>query len=117
MNRTGVCQAYAYGYMYIMEKLGIECYVTSSNAMGHAWNIIEIDGSYYHVDVTWDDPVRDRFGQVGHSNFLLSDAAIKETEHHDWIDQIWYAIVPNMTMHIGLRWIRRLFYRMRMLTI
>ena len=88
MKKIGVCQAYAYAYMYIMEKLGIECYVTSSDEMGHAWNIINIDGSYYHVDVTWDDPVADRLGLVNHKYFLLSDTAIKGDEtqgdHYGW---------------------------------
>lgn len=88
LNETGVCQAYAYGYRYIMNRLGIECYVTSSDSMNHAWNIINIDGSYYHVDCTWDDPVYDRLGLVSHHNFLLSDTAIQQGDdnsaHTGW---------------------------------
>lgn len=90
MNGTGVCQAYAYAYKYIMNSLGIECYVTSSDAMNHAWNIINIDGSYYHVDCTWDDPVYDRMGLVGHGYFLVSDQSIQtprgggQNTHYDW---------------------------------
>lgn len=22
----------------------------------HAWNLVRIDGDWYHVDVTWEDP-------------------------------------------------------------
>ncbi len=84
LNNTGVCNAYAYAYKYLVNKIGIECYVTSSEDMNHAWNIIDIDGEYYHVDATWDDPVRDRIGLVRHEHFLVSDSEMKELEHFGW---------------------------------
>lgn len=86
MKGTGVCQAYAYSYKYIMNMLGIECHVTGSEEMNHAWNIINIDGAYYHVDCTWDDPIYDRLGMVGHTYFLLSDQKIQEgnSPHTGW---------------------------------
>ena len=85
VNGRGVCNAYARAYEYFMTRAGIECYTTSSTAMNHAWNIINIDGSFYHVDCTWDDPVRDRFGQVGHEHFLVSDRKMQEElEHYGW---------------------------------
>lgn len=84
MNRIGVCQAYAYAYKYIMNRLGIECHVVSSSAMVHGWNIIKIDGAYYQVDCTWDDPVGDRFGLAAHKNFLVSDEVIQSEGHYDW---------------------------------
>ena len=86
MNRTGVCQAYAYAFYYLMSKFNIECYVTSSDSMNHAWNIIKIQDAYYHVDCTFDDPVRDRLGQVEHNYFLCSDTVIQDEnhEHNGW---------------------------------
>ena len=83
-RKTGVCQAYTYAYQYIMNQLGMECYVVESSNMNHAWNIINIDQHYYHVDVTWDDPIYDNFGRVKHLYFLLSDEAIKNSKHYDW---------------------------------
>ncbi len=89
INGVGVCQAYAYGYQYILCKLGLECYVTSSSSMDHAWNIVGLDGEYYHVDCTWDDPVADGLGMVRHSYFLLSDETISDASvtgqaHYGW---------------------------------
>ncbi len=79
VERIAVCDGYANAYAYIMEnKLGIPCTIVSSDPMNHAWNMIEIDGAWYHVDVTWDDPVWDRIGRVGHNYFLLSDQAISQ---------------------------------------
>lgn len=81
MRGIGVCQSYAFAYMYIMNALGIECHFVPSTEMGHAWNLIRVDGSYYHVDCTFDDPVTDRFGLASHRYFLLSDAAISQNGH------------------------------------
>jgi len=74
VNGIGVCQSYAYAYMYLMNLEGFECYVTSSDSMNHAWNIVNVGGNYYHVDVTWDDPVPDEPSMVFHDYFLKSDA-------------------------------------------
>lgn len=82
---VAVCDGYAKAYQYIMNyKLGIACYHIGSSTMKHAWNMIEMDGKYYHVDVTWDDPISDRIGGVQHNNFLLSDAGIAATGHSGW---------------------------------
>lgn len=82
VNRTGVCQAYAYLFQYVLNVKGIECYTTASDSMGHGWNILQINGNYYHVDNTWDDPLSDKYGAAKHKYFLLSDTAI--SDHYDW---------------------------------
>ncbi len=81
---TAVCDGYAKAYGYIMDKLGFTSYVVSSSAINHAWNLLEIGENYYHVDVTWDDPVWDCIGRANHRNFLLSDTGITETGHRGW---------------------------------
>ncbi len=60
INRQSVCAGYAKAFQYICHRMGYFCtYVTGSIRSGgdHAWNIVRIDGNYYHVDVTWGDPV------------------------------------------------------------
>lgn len=91
VQKTGVCQAYTIAYKYIMQNvLGIPTRIATSWDMGHAWNVIQIDGNWYHVDVTWDDPMPDRLGGVEHSYFLLSDAAMGAVDengnagHYNW---------------------------------
>lgn len=82
VNEMAVCDGYADAFSYIMEdKLGIACEVVSSDSMSHAWNMISIGGKWYHVDATWDDPVRDCIGRVKHNYFLLSDTAISDSDH------------------------------------
>lgn len=85
VNRVAVCDSYAKAYRYIMnDKLNIPCYVTTSDEIHHAWNVIQIGGKYYHVDITWDDPAWDRIGMVNHNNFLLSAEGITENGHVGW---------------------------------
>ncbi len=82
VNRMAVCDGYADAFTYIMkDRFGVDCTVVSSGEMAHAWNMISIDGKWYHVDVTWDDPVLDCIGRVRHNYFLLSDAAISDASH------------------------------------
>ncbi len=78
---SAVCQGYAETYAYLMTRLGIPCSMCLSSELNHAWNILELDGLDYHVDVTWDDPTKDRSGYVRHTNFLRSTEGIKATGH------------------------------------
>ncbi len=88
VNEDAVCQGYTLGYNYLLNQLGIEAHVVVSEEMNHSWSMVNIDGDYYHVDVTWDDPVPDRLGQVYHQYFLLSDAEILDDishfQHYNW---------------------------------
>lgn len=84
MGGTGVCQSYALAYMYIMNHLGVETHFLPSDSMNHAWNVIQIDGEYYNVDCTFDDPTwngSDRYGAAEHSYFLRSTQEMKTLEH------------------------------------
>mgnify|MGYP002537363797 CR=1 FL=1 len=84
MDNIGVCQSYAFAYMYIMNSLGINTYFVPSSSMNHAWNIIQIGDKYYHVDCTFDDPLNEKIGAARHNYLLLSDNAITSLGHNDW---------------------------------
>ena len=79
---SAVCQGYAEAYMDLLRRVGIECIVVTSEEMNHAWNQVKLDGAWYHVDVTWDDPTPDRAGLVLHANFLRSDEGM--TDYYGW---------------------------------
>ena len=81
VNGTAVCQGYSETFKYLAEKIGIPTKICTSRELSHAWNIVYLEGTPYHVDVTFDDPVLDVTGRVFHNNFLLSDEAIKESDH------------------------------------
>ena len=57
-----VCSGYAAGFLYAMRCLGIPCammngvcYDESGQGAGHQWNVVRINGTWTHVDVTWSD--------------------------------------------------------------
>ena len=87
-----VCQGYALAYSALLHTVGIDADICDSNAMNHAWNVVSIGGAWYHVDVTWDDPVWNTEGRAMHSYFLLSDTGIAKGEeghqHYDWVDNV-----------------------------
>lgn len=76
-----VCMGYALAYDYLLEQVGIKTLYCSSDTLNHAWNIVYINNTPYHVDVTWDDPVWDMYGRVSHENFLRSTQGIKDSGH------------------------------------
>ncbi|MCM1267906.1 MAG: InlB B-repeat-containing protein [Bacteroidales bacterium] len=92
-NRVAVCDGYSLAYKYLLSQFGIDCYMVTSTPMEHAWNLIELNGKYYQVDVTWDDPTWDLVGRVSHQFMFLSDTTFESIRvgnpsnpdyHHDW---------------------------------
>lgn len=84
---NAVCQGYAEAFQYIMNQLGIECGVCTGESVNgsHAWNYVNLNGKYYWLDVTWDDP---DFGgetdsSIIHSYFLIDDEHLKRTREVD----------------------------------
>ena len=64
VNRECVCEGYARAFKYVLNELGIPCVLvigTGTNSQGetenHAWNYVQLQGNWYAVDTTWDDPV------------------------------------------------------------
>lgn len=60
-GRAAICTGYTSTFQLLMDLLDIECVTVIGAAFGstedHAWNMVRLDGDWYCVDVTWDDPV------------------------------------------------------------
>jgi hypothetical protein len=56
-NHSAVCQGYALLMDLMLEKVGINSIIINGIADNelHAWNLVNIDGNYYHVDATFGD--------------------------------------------------------------
>ena len=64
INGEAVCEGYARAFKYLMDELEIPCTLVigkGTNSQGqtenHAWNYVMLNGNWYAVDCTWDDPV------------------------------------------------------------
>ena len=79
-----VCQGYALFATKLLRALGVEAmYVTGEvYSGGHAWNLVKVDGDWFHLDTTWNDPVPDRGSGVRYNYFLVSDQVLRAD--HVW---------------------------------
>ncbi len=89
LTGQGVCEAYSRVFYLLSEMAGLEAHIVVGVAGGpHAWNMVRVDGEWYHVDVTWDDcitPTETReSGEVDISRryFLIND--VEMGQNHRW---------------------------------
>ncbi|CAH8718486.1 transglutaminase [Paenibacillus thiaminolyticus] len=81
-----VCQGYALLVHAMLIEAGIPGQIIEGEAGGtlHAWNLVQLDGSWYHLDATWDDPLPNRDGQIRYTYYLRTDEEMRG-------DHIWTA--------------------------
>ena len=84
LNGSTVCEGYSKLYLFLLNYAGIRALYVSGKTVGgssggHAWNMVQISGTWYHVDVTWDSK---NPGQKGDwEYFMLSDDEISAKKH------------------------------------
>ena len=84
-NHLGICLGYSGTFQLFMDLLGIECITVpghSTNHSGemedHAWNMVRLDGEWYCVDTTWDDPIG---GTPTHRYFNVTSQFLRNNRH------------------------------------
>ena len=80
------CVGYAKAMQYLCDKVGIECMVitgTNDKDQSHAWNKVKVDGEWYNLDATWDDPILSTpiTTYIRYNYFLVPDEWINEKTH------------------------------------
>ncbi|QCT04274.1 transglutaminase-like protein [Paenibacillus algicola] len=86
-----VCQGYSLLTYKLLKSAGIENKIVEGTAYPsgsgqgqlHAWNLVKLDGKWYHLDTTWNDPVPNREGKVSYTHYLRSDAQM--AKDHTWV--------------------------------
>ncbi len=80
IDGLAVCDGYASAYRIMCLIEGIPCVeiIGTSNGMGHAWNKVYIEGTWYGVDSTWS-----RVGTkyLTHRYLLINEAQLIESGH------------------------------------
>lgn len=73
---NAVCVGYATTFRLLMQMLDIECMVVHNTELYHSWNLVKLDGEWYHVDIYSDQ------GDPSYANFNMNDDMASQS--HDW---------------------------------
>lgn len=85
---NAVCQGYAQMFYMVADSLGFETnFITytagdpndlsdPNHANNHMWNCVKLDGKWYFLDATWDDPDWEDQALSSHDYFLVSEATM-----------------------------------------
>ena len=91
IEKKAVCEWYAKAFKYILDSLNIPCILvggtatnSSGNTESHMWNYVQIDGVWYGVDLTWDDPIVIgglKKNTISHDYFLKGSLTFNRTHN------------------------------------
>ena len=85
LYQIGVCEGIAKAFKYLSDQLGLQSIVVfgasneQGNEGGHAWNLVRINGVFYHIDMTFDTTISTSC--IRYDYFNLSDADIRSSHH------------------------------------
>lgn len=91
INGSAICEGYSRAMQILLDGAGIYNYLIVGEATdkesteAHMWNIVRIDGTNYHLDVTWDDI--DTYSEPSHLYFNVSDTVISR-DHSNFSPEI-----------------------------
>ncbi len=84
----GICSGYADTFKLFADMTGIENILVKGNALTedqeHQWNLVCLDGEWYHMDCTWDDFVPDEKDRPAFHMYTLETDDVMELESHFW---------------------------------
>lgn len=86
-----ICMGYANTFQLFMDLLDIPCVTvigaSSDSRQDHAWNLVQLDGDWYAVDTTWDDPLGGfvdvpAANESGHHTYFnVTSDFLRQTDH------------------------------------
>lgn len=89
VRKKALCEGYTKAFAYLCNLVGIEnVIVTGETTVAHMWNMVKLNGNWYHVDVTWDNPddeLHELYPDVVlYQYFMVTDSVIKNN-HKIWL--------------------------------
>ena len=87
VDKSTVCGGYAKAFSYLCSKVGIETITMLGdfNETPHMWNMVKIDGEWYHIDVTSGNAMNTDFPYIRYDYFCVTDDIINK--YHVVYDQ------------------------------
>ena len=87
------CGGYTDLMQLYLEKMNIKSFRISSEE--HVWNAVYYNNEWYHLDITWDDPVvDDGSDHITHNYFLIDTNKLQEIEpkQHNFNEEHYYEL-------------------------
>lgn len=79
-----ICSGYTDTLSLFLDKINLTNYKIANDE--HTWNVVQINGNWYHIDLTWDDPITNTGEHIiQYDYFLISTNDLKnksELEHN-----------------------------------
>lgn len=94
INGVALCGGYTEAANILLRISGIESIRLDSE--DHAWNLVKLEGGYYHMDVSWDDPTPDVKGRIRHDYFNLTDKQILQYSSHKWLNKEYFPTADSV---------------------
>ena len=89
VNHKAVCDGFSDAYALIAQYFGFRCMVVDGKSsyrrnarVPHAWNIVEYEGEYFHIDATWDTNTYEAMKVYSYDYFGLDDDEV--SLDHEW---------------------------------
>ena len=100
VNHKAVCDGFSSAYSLLAQYFGFKCMIVngkssyrSNSQVEHAWNIVEYNGNFYHIDSTWDVNTYEAIKEYSYDYFGLDDDEIL-------LDHVWdYKSTPKCSVN------------------
>ena len=86
----GLCSGYADSMALFLDRFNIDNYKIASE--NHVWNLVKLNDTWYHLDLTWDDPIsNDGKDHLEILFFMITDYRLKElnVDLHDYDSNVY----------------------------
>ena len=84
INGSAICTGYSDAFSLFMDKLNIKNYKVVSNT--HVWNVVYVNNSWKHIDLTYDDPSNKyNINNTNYNYYLINSNTLinsNSTEHN-----------------------------------
>lgn len=85
----GICSGYSDAFSLFLNYLHIPNYKISNQT--HVWNLVKLDNQWYHMDLTWDDPVLSNGkDSIKHDYFLIDSSTLLSLDNNHFFDTTKY---------------------------
>lgn len=96
LNHLAICSGYTDIMSIFLSSLGVKNYKVATD--NHIWNAIYLDEKWYHLDLTWDDPITNiGIDMLLDEFFIIDDETLKnkDPDEHRYNESIYKEIATS----------------------